>query len=144
MVNEQVQTLHEPCGSPVTNVMFDLSHEQLGAAAHAVGEIIVERHRGHELETDDVLALRELTALRDELGRLTEAQGNATVLMTLGRLILFHDAADEWVHTRVDRGWMREADDEAHPLVAAMLDPLASLRGRAVEAALRATADSTS
>ena len=144
MVNEQVQTLHEPCGSPVTNVTFDLSHVQLGAAAHAVGEIIVERHRGHDLETDDVLALRELTALRDELGRLADGQGNATVLMTLGRLIAFHDAADEWVHTRVERGWMREADDEAHPLVAGILDPLASLRGRAVEAALRATADSTS
>jgi hypothetical protein len=144
MVNEQVQTLHEPCGSPVTNVMFDLSPQQLTAAVHAVGEILVERHRGSDLETDDVLALRELTALSDELSRLADLKVNATVLMTLGRLIAFHDAAEEWISTRTERGWLRDADSEALPMVAAILDPLASLRGRAVEAALSATADSAS
>jgi hypothetical protein len=136
MVNAEIQTLHEPDGSPVCNVTFDLSVMQLGAASHAVGEIILERHRGHEHETDDVLALREITAIRDQLDRLFDAQANATVLMTLGRLIAFHDAAHEWVTTRTDRDWLREADHEALPVVGGMLDPLADLRARAVAATL--------
>ena len=142
MVNAEIQTLHEPDGTPVTNVTFDLSHAQLSASAYAVAEIIVERHRGHSHETDDVLALRELTALRDELDRLAEAKANATVLMTLGRLIAFHDAADEWVVTRTDRDWLRSADEEALPIVAAMLAPTAGLREDAVAAALGSAARS--
>ena len=31
MVNAEIQTLHEPDGTPVTNVTFDLSTLQLGA-----------------------------------------------------------------------------------------------------------------
>ena len=142
MVNAEIQTLHEPDGTPVTNVTFDLSSVQLGAASYALGEMILERHRGADLEVDDVLALRDLTIVRDDFNRLAEAGVNATVLMTLGRLIAFHDAADEWVNSRTDRGWLREADDEALPYVGAMLGPMASLREGAVAAALGSTAAS--
>jgi hypothetical protein len=142
MVNAEIQTLHEPDGSPVCNVVFDLSAEQLGAAAYAVGEIMLERHRGQDLETDDVLALRELTELRDDLARLADRQANATVLMTLGRLIAFHDAADEWVTTRTERDWLRTDDEEALPFVGGMLYPLSDLRARAVATTLGAPAPS--
>src|SRR3712207_6403614 len=100
MVNAEVHTLHAPDGSPVCNTAFDLSGEQLGAASHAVGEILVERHRGEALETDDVLALRELTGVRDELDRLIGAGGNAHVILPLGRFSALHDALDEWVVSR--------------------------------------------
>jgi hypothetical protein len=140
MVNAEIQTLHEPDGAPVCNVTFDLSSEQLGAAAYAVGEMLLERHRGQDLEIDDVLALRELTSLRDELARLAEAQANATVLMTLSRLIAFHDAADEWVTSRTGRDWLRNADEDALPFVGGMLEPLASLRARGLAAALGGSA----
>lgn len=142
MVNAEIQTLHEPDGTPVTNVTFDLSSVQLGAASYALGEMILERHRGADLEVDDVLALRDLTIVRDDFSRLADAGVNATVLMTLGRLIAFHDAADEWVNSRTDRGWLREADTEALPYVGAMLGPMASLREGAVAAALGSTAAS--
>ena len=136
MVNAEIQTLHAPDGTPVTNVSFDLSNLQLGAASYALGEMILERHRGADLDVDDVLALRDLTSVRDELSRLADAGGNVTMLMTLQRLIAFHDAADEWVMSRTDRGWLREADGEALPFVGAMLGPMASLRESAVAAAL--------
>src|SRR5438105_1386617 len=128
MVNASIQTLHEPDGTPVTNVLFDLSAEQLTAASHALGEILIERHRGASLEIDDVLALRELTSVRDEVDRLAGAHANATLVMPLGRLIALHDASDEYVVSRTGRDWLREADHEALPLVGAMLDPMASLR----------------
>ena len=143
MVNASIQTLHEPDGTPVANVVFDLSTQQLGAASHATAEMLLERHRGADLEVDDVLALRELTAVRDDLSRLAETGANATVLMTLGRLIAFHDAVDEWVTSRAGRGWLRDADREALTFVGAMLAPLATLRETAVAAALGSTAASS-
>jgi hypothetical protein len=136
MVNAHVYTLHEPDGTPVCNVAFDLSDAQLAAAAHATGELVVERHRGEALELDDVLALRDLTAVRDELGRLVEAGGHASLVMPLGRYIVLHDALDEWVATRVERGWTREADDEALPFLEALIGPMADLRAEALAAVL--------
>jgi hypothetical protein len=144
MVNAQVHTLHEPDGTPVCNVSFDLSALQLKATAHAAGELVVERHRGRSLELDDVLALRELTGLRDELDRLVEAEGHATLVLPLARFIGLHDALDEWVATRVERGWTREADEEALPFLSALLGPMSDLRSDALAAVLgeRAGADS--
>jgi len=133
--------LREPDGSPVCNVVFDLSAEQLRAAAHGAGEIRTERHRGLELSTDDVLALRALTSVVDELDVLAAASGHATMTMPLARMVALHDALDEWVRTRTERGWLREADEEAHPLVAALLAPMGSLRADAVRATLEAHAE---
>ena len=136
MVNADIQTLHEPDGSPVCNVVFDLSADQLAAASHASGEIVLERHRGHDLDVDDVLALRELTGVRDELTRLADLGGHATMVMPLARFIALHDAVDEWVTSRTGRGWLRDADEDAMPLAGALLAPMASLRERAVCAVL--------
>jgi hypothetical protein len=140
MVNAEIRTLHEVDGTPVCNVAFDLSAAQLGATAHACGEIVLERHRGQALETDDVLALRELTAVRDEVDRLAEAGGHARLVLPLARFIALHDATHEYVDTRAERAWAREADDEAVPLLGAILAPMDDLRTRAVTATLAAAA----
>ena len=136
MVNEEIQQLHEPDGTPVCNVGFDLSAAQLSAASHAVGEMLIERHRGQELEIDDVLALRELTGVRDELQVLADAGAHARLTLTLGRFIALHDAVDEYVCSRTGRDWLRDADREALPLVGALLAPMASLRADALAAVL--------
>ena len=136
MINREITTLHEPDGTPVCNVAFDVSTEQLGAATHAVGEIVLERHRGQSLEIDDVLALRELTSVRDELDHLASAGGHARVVLPLARFIVLHDALHEYVDSRHERGWGREQDDESLPVTGAMLAPMDVLRGEALEAAL--------
>ena len=138
MINGEITTLHEPDGTPVCNVAFDVSTAQLSAAAHAVGETVLERHRGASLETDDVLALRELTGVRDELDHLAVAGANARMVLPLARFIVLHDALHEWVESRHERGWGRETDDAAMPVAGAMLGPMDDLRGDAVEAALSA------
>jgi hypothetical protein len=142
MVNAEIRTLQDPDGTPVCNAAFDLSIDQLRAAAHAAGEVRVERHRGEMLSTDDVLALRELTSVCDELERLADAGGHATVVLPLARFVALHDALAEWVATRAERGWLREADDDAFPFVDAVLDPMASLRADALRATLGADAPS--
>jgi hypothetical protein len=136
MVNEQIQQLTEPDGTPVCNVGFDLSAQQLAAASFAVGEILVERHRGQALEIDDVLALRELTSVRDELQVLADADAHARLLLTLARFIALHDAVDEYVVTRTGRDWIRDADREALPYAGALLAPMAALRADALAAVL--------
>ena len=141
MVNGEIRELHDPDGSVVWNVAFDLSTEQLRAAVHAVAEIVIERHRGATLDTEGVLALRDLTGVRDELDRLAEADANAHVVLTLSRFIVLHDAVDEYASTRSGRDWLREADAEAMPFVDAMLGPMASLRAQALAAALGSKTD---
>jgi hypothetical protein len=140
MVHAEILMLREPDGTPVCNTAFDLSADQLRAAAHAAAEIRTERHRGHELSTDDVLALRDLTSVVDELDALAGSSGHTTMTMPLARMAALHDALDEWVRTRTDRGWLREADEDAHPILAALLPPMGSLRADAVRAVLEAHA----
>ena len=142
MVNVDIQMLLAPDGTPVCNVGFDLSDAQLGAASHAIGEILLERHRGQALEIDDVLALRELTGVRDEVDRLLAGGGHARVMLPLGRFIALHDAADEYVVTRTERDWLRKADEDALPMLRALLDGMETLRADAVDATLRAQAPS--
>ena len=139
MVNAELRMLHAPDGTPVCNVSFDLSAEQLKAAARAAEAIRLERHRHLELSTDDVLALRELTGLSDELHMLAEHGAHATVVLTLARFVTLHDALVEWVHAAEDRGWMREEDQEIFPFVAALLDPMEQLRADALQAMLGET-----
>jgi hypothetical protein len=140
MVNAELRTLHAADGTPVCNVSFDLSNEQLRAAAHAAEAIRLDRHRHLELSTDDVLALRELTGITDELQMLADQGANATVILQLARFVALHDALVEWVHAAQERGWMREDDAAILPFVAALLDPMASLRADALHAVLGETA----
>jgi hypothetical protein len=136
MVNPEVRTLHEADGTPVCNVSFDLSAEQLAAAARAVEAVRLARHRDEALSTDDVLALRELTSVSDEMHRLAEHGAHGTVVLTLARYVALHDALVEWASAGEERGWMREEDREPHAIIDAVLDPMAQLRAEALHAAL--------
>jgi hypothetical protein len=78
----------------------------------------------------------------DELSGYAEEAGHTTLTMPLARMASLHDALDEWLATRAERGWLREADEAAHPLVAALVGPLGALRADAVRATLAAHAES--
>jgi hypothetical protein len=54
-------------GEHVVLACFDLREDELAAAARAVAAIAAERYRTPRISADDVLELRELTALKDEL-----------------------------------------------------------------------------
>lgn len=136
MVNSEIRILHDADGHPVANVSFDLSAEQLAATARVAEGVRLDRHRNLALSTDDVLAMRELTGVSDELHRLAEHQAHGTVVLPLARFSALHDALTEWVHDADERGWMREDDQAAYPLIQALLAPMGDLRAAAVEAIL--------
>jgi hypothetical protein len=54
-------------GESVVLACFDLREDEVAAAARAVAAIATERYRTPRISADDVLELRELTALTDEL-----------------------------------------------------------------------------
>jgi hypothetical protein len=136
MVNSEVRILHDADGTPVANVSFDLSAEQLSATARVAEEVRIARHRNHELSTDDVLAMRELTGVSDELHRLAEHGAHGTVVLPLARFSALHDALSEWVHDVDERGWMRGEDAAVHPMIDGLLGPMADLRAEALHAVL--------
>lgn len=136
MVNSEVRILHDADGTPVANVSFDLSAEQLAATARVAEAVRVARHQNLELSTDDVLAMRELTGVADELHRLAEHGAHGTVVLPLARFSALHDALSEWVHDADERGWMREDEAAVHPMIDALLGPMADLRAEALHAVL--------
>jgi hypothetical protein len=54
-------------GEHVVFVCFDLREDEIAAAARAVEATKAERYRTPRIEADDVIGMRELTALADEL-----------------------------------------------------------------------------
>jgi len=123
-------------GEAVVLAVFDLGVEEIGASAHAVRAVSVERYRNHEMSTDDVLDLRELTALTDELADQLHTEGIRTLVMRPRRLNAWRDALTHFVESRDEAEWTREEDRTALPLVRALLWPLGDLCADAMRAAL--------
>jgi hypothetical protein len=131
-------------GEAVVLACFDLGAEEISASAHAVKTVAGERYRNHEMSVDDVLELRELTALTDELADHLQAQGIRTLVMRPRRLNAWRDALTHFVESRDDADWTREDDRRALPLVREQLWPLGDLCADAMRAALNASTPHTS
>ncbi|HWK27327.1 MAG TPA: hypothetical protein VNS09_12240 [Solirubrobacter sp.] len=136
MHNARIDTSPGLDGETVVLAVFDLPDEEIGASAHAVQASVTERFRGVELATDDVLELRELTALADELADLLLRPGVSTVVMRPRRLNAWRDALTRFVETRDEAEWLRESDREPLALARTLLWPLSDLCADALRAAL--------
>jgi hypothetical protein len=136
MVNAHIDISKGLDGESVVLACFDLGEEQLAASAHAVAAASSERYRIAELSADDVLELRELTALADELADLALRPGLRTVVLRPARLSAFRNAVARFVESRDEAEWLREEDREPLAIVRALLDPLEDLCADALRAAL--------
>ncbi len=134
MQRAHVDISHDLDGDAVVHAVFDLAPEQIGAAAHAVRAIAGERFRMSEISADDVLELRELTALADELGELSG--GASTVVLRPARLSALRYAIAEFVQSRDEAEWTREEDRDALPFLRELLLPLEQLSAEATRSAL--------
>jgi hypothetical protein len=123
-------------GEPVVLALFDLGDEEIAASAHAVRAVSSERFRTVSMSVDDVLELRELTALADELSDLASRSGVSTVVLRPARLSAYRNALTQFVESRDEAEWMR--DEDRLPLSAAreLLWPLGDLAAEAMRAAL--------
>lgn len=135
MVNAHVDISRGLEEEPVVLACFDLSGDELAASAHAV-RAVAERFRAAELSVDEVLELRELTALADELDAQSIDPGMRTVVLRPARLTVYRDALARFIETRDEAEWVREEDREALARVRSLLYPLEDLCREALHAAL--------
>jgi hypothetical protein len=143
MLNARIDTTQDLDGHAVVLAVFDLSEVEAGAASHIVGAVRAERYRTAEMTTDDVLEMRELTALADELGVFANQGGAGTLVLRPARLTALRHAIEAFVTSRDEAEWMRESDREPLADGRALLWPLADLCTDALRAAL-AAADAAS
>jgi hypothetical protein len=128
-------------GEAVVLACFDLGEAEIAASAHAVQAISNERFRNVELSVDDVLELRELTALADELSDHVRQKGIRTIVMRPSRLHAWNHALTHFVESRDEAEWMRDDDRDGLPAARALLWPLSDLCTEAMRAALTPPAE---
>jgi hypothetical protein len=136
MLNPRVDTTTGLESERLVLAYFDLSEEEIAASAYVVAAVSAERFRTASMTADDVLALRELTALTDELGALAARPGIQTVVLRPARLTTYRDAVAAFIDSRDEAEWMREADREPLARVRALLYGLEDLCADALHAAL--------
>jgi hypothetical protein len=135
MHNGRIEISRDLDGHAVVLACLDLTGEEARGAAHVMGAVRRERYGMTELGTDDVLAMRELTALTDELGHVGEGHAISLVLKP-ARLSALRDALDAFVTERDEAEWLREEDREPLSIARALLWPVGDLSAEAVRAAL--------
>ncbi len=124
-------------GDAVVHACFDLGEAEISASAHAIRTGAAERFRAASMSADDVLELRELTVLADELGELSG--GTGTVVLRPARLSVYRHAITRFVESRDEADWVREEDYEALALLRPLLLPVEQLCAEAMSAALSPT-----
>jgi hypothetical protein len=125
-------------GSRVVDVTMDMTADQLTAGAHAVGAVVADRYRVAALESaDDILAMRELTSLADELQSLVVPGAIARLTLNVGGVGRFSEALEAFVRLVTDdERPQREGDVDAMPHVYAIIDGVADAHHDAMRVAL--------
>jgi hypothetical protein len=139
MLNARIDVSHGLDGEPVVLACFDLGGEQIAASSHAVAAMAAERFRTVSMSVDDVLELRELTALADELADATPQPGIRTLVLRPARLSALRDSVARFVETRDEAEWIREEDREPLAHLRGLIAPLQELCAEALQAALSPT-----
>jgi hypothetical protein len=136
MLNARIDIADRPDGEHIVLACFDLSPEQIAASSHAVAAMAAERFRSVSMSVDDVLELRELTVLADELADPSAEPGMRTLVLRPARLSALRDSVARFVETRDEAEWIREADREALARLRGLIVPLEELCAETLRAAL--------
>jgi hypothetical protein len=136
MLNARIDLSRGLEGEPIVMACFDLGGEEIGAASHAVAAVAAERFRLVSLSADDVIELRELTALADQLTDAGAGPGIRTLVLRPARLSALRDSVAQFVETRDEGEWIREEDREPLARLRGLIVPLEDLCAEALRAAL--------
>src|SRR3954469_7747443 len=117
---------------------FDLTEAEVAAVAHAANVSRTEQFRNEELSADEVLQMRELTALADQLTALAGHRSACTVAMSPARIVALRDTLAAFVEHREEAGFTRDQDRDAYAVATALALPLGDLAADALRAALDA------
>jgi hypothetical protein len=138
MVNARIDITKDLEGNPVVLACFDLTEVEAAGAAHVVAVVRAERYRTAELSSDDVLEMRELTAIADVLADMAARGAASSLVLPPARLTALRHAFEGFVDSRDAAEWLRDADREPLALARSLLWPVADLCEQALRAALAA------
>jgi hypothetical protein len=138
MINARIDTTKGLDGHAVVLACFDLTEGEAAAAAHVVAAIRAERYRTAEMSIDDVLEMRELTAIADELSHVAARGAASSLVLPPARLTALRHALEAFMTGRDEAEWVREEDREPLSVARTLLWPLADLCEEALRAALAA------
>lgn len=136
MRNARIDSTQDLEGQTVVSACFDLGDEEVAAAVHALRTVGGERYRMADLSAEDVLKLRELTAIADELTE--RGAGARTVVLSPARLTAFREAVEHFVETRTQAEWLREEDRQSLEPLRELVPALEMLCEESIRAALSA------
>jgi hypothetical protein len=139
MLNTRIDISRGLDGEPIVLACVDLGTEHIAAASHAVAAVAAERFRPVTMSVDDVLELRELTALADELADPAAPPGMRTLVLRPARLSALRDSVARFVESRDEAEWIREEDREPLARVRGLIAGLEDLCAEALRAALSPT-----
>jgi hypothetical protein len=133
MLPHHVEIRDDPDGLPVVVATVDLSAAQVSGSLHALRVIRDARHRTQVMTAEDVLTMRELTSLVDELAMLEVHESAVVVQANPARLGVLRDALEEFAAAEHVE---RDGDAAARPIVFALADGIADVHAASVRAAL--------
>jgi hypothetical protein len=136
MLRGRIDISRDMEGEVVVLACIDVGEDDVRASAHAVNATISERYRVQAISSDDVVRLRELTALADELAEPGEEGVIRTLVFSPARLNLYREALTDFVDSRSEAEWIRDEDREALARVRELLPALGELSEEALRAAL--------
>jgi hypothetical protein len=136
MVRGRIDISRDLDGEVVVLACIDLADEEVRGSAHAVRATIAERFRVPTISGDDVLQLRELTGLADELGQPGPEGAVRTLVFSPARLNVYREALRGFVESRDEAEWIREDDREPLARARELLPALGGLSEEAIRAAL--------
>lgn len=136
MFQARIDVSQDLDGEPVVFACFDLGEAEVAASTYAVAATVSERFRTASMSADDVLELRGLTVLGDELAEHLRRTGTQTMVMRPARLSAYRDALARFVELRVEAEWIREEDRDPLACMRGLLLPLEDLCAEAMRAAL--------
>jgi hypothetical protein len=136
MVRARIDISRDLDDAVVVLACIDLPEEDVRASAHAVRATVAERYRVPAISSDDVLQLRELTALADELGQPAPDGVVRTLVLSPARLNVYGEALASFVDSRDEADWIRDEDREPLARARELLPALGELAEEALRAAL--------
>jgi hypothetical protein len=136
MLRGRIDISRDLDGAVVVLACIELGDEQVSASAHAVQAYVGERFRVPAISGDDVIELRDVTGLADELGEPAPEGAVRTLVFSPARLNLYRDALASFVDSRDEAEWLREEDREALAQARELVPALGRLSEEALRAAL--------
>jgi hypothetical protein len=136
MLRGRIDISNDLDGNAVVLACIDLAEDEVRGSAHAVRATVTERFRMPAISGDDVIQLRELTGLADELGEPGPEGAVRTLVFSPARLNVYRDALARFVDSRDEAEWIRDEDREPLARARELLPALGELSEEALRAAL--------